>query len=51
MQPLPTPQENERMTIRCPKCNRFMAEVGDYGRVVCRDCGIEVTVKARVKTV
>ena len=40
------------MTIRCPKCNRFMAEVSGYGRVVCRDCAIEITVQEkRVRTV
>lgn len=37
------------MDIRCPRCNRFLAEVGGFGRAVCRDCGVEVTVKAKVR--
>jgi DNA-directed RNA polymerase subunit RPC12/RpoP len=35
------------MVIRCPKCSRFMAEVGEYGRAVCRECGVEVTVRVK----
>ncbi len=31
--------------IKCPKCGRFLAEVEGYGRAVCAECGIEVTVK------
>ena len=37
------------MEIRCPKCARFMAEVGNYGRAVCRDCGVQVTVEVKAK--
>lgn len=33
------------MTIPCPKCGRFLMEIGNFGRAVCRDCGIEVTVR------
>lgn len=33
--------------LRCPACRRFLADVGDYGRVVCSGCGAEVTYRSR----
>ena len=44
---MPRPKEPEHMTIRCPGCDRFMMEIGDYGRAVCANCGVEVTVKTK----
>lgn len=29
--------------LRCPACNRFLAEVIGYGRTVCPNCGGEVS--------
>lgn len=47
MQPSSPSDEGETMNIRCPKCNRFLAEVTAFGRAICRECGVEVTVKAK----
>lgn len=32
------------MSIRCPRCNRWLAEGSGSVRAVCRECGIEVAV-------
>ncbi len=37
---------SEPVDIRCPECKHFLAEVVDYGRVVCQKCGWEVTVRS-----
>jgi phage FluMu protein Com len=35
------------MTVRCPRCGRFLAEVRHGSvRVKCRDCSVEVSVRA-----
>ena len=33
--------------LRCPSCNRFLAEVQGFARVVCSGCGAETTFKSR----
>ncbi len=33
------------VNIKCPGCDRWLAEGMGYIRGVCRDCGYEVTVK------
>jgi DNA-directed RNA polymerase subunit RPC12/RpoP len=31
--------------IRCPQCKHKLAEISEYGKVACKKCHIEVTVK------
>lgn len=35
------------ITLRCPNCNRFLAEVDGYGRAVCSRCGAELTYRSK----
>jgi len=44
MQQTPTPKP---VDLHCPECGRWQAEVTDYGRVVCRDCGCELRYYSR----
>ena len=37
----------ELIDLRCPNCNRFLAQVLDFGRTVCPNCGGETTFKSR----
>lgn len=41
------------MNLTCPKCGRFLSEIGaspgQFGRSVCRDCGVEVSVTVKAK--
>lgn len=41
------------MNLKCPKCGRWLSEIGSapgaFGRAVCRDCGVEVAVTVKVK--
>jgi phage FluMu protein Com len=32
--------------IRCPECDRFLADVRDLGRVVCPDCKCEIVYRS-----
>lgn len=34
--------------VRCPQCGRFLVDTVDYARVVCPECGAEVTFKSKV---
>ena len=38
---------SEPVVLRCPKCNRFLAEVTGTVRVVCPECGSEVSYKSK----
>jgi ribosomal protein S27AE len=40
-------QQDDPIKLKCPKCGRFLADVRDFGRCVCRDCGGEVTYRSR----
>ena len=33
--------------LRCPRCNRFLADVRDFGLAVCGNCGSEVSYRSR----
>lgn len=35
------------ITLRCPQCNRFLAEVVDFGRIPCPECGSETTYRSK----
>jgi uncharacterized Zn finger protein (UPF0148 family) len=35
------------VTLTCPEDGRFLAEVSAFGRVVCPNCGSEVTYRNR----
>lgn len=35
------------VTLTCPECRRFLAEVDGMGRVKCRSCGCELTYKSK----
>jgi len=37
-----TDDEREYVTLRCPQCGRFIAEVKGFGRGVCNKCGSEM---------
>lgn len=41
------------MNVACPKCGRFLLELGTVagttGRTICRDCSVEVAVRVKGK--
>ncbi len=37
----------DAVDIRCPKCNRWLAEASEYGRAVCATCGWEIEVRSK----
>lgn len=39
--------EVQLVEVRCPVCKRFLGETRDYARLVCGECGCEVTYKSR----
>lgn len=45
--PLPFGVRGVTIELRCPKCSRFMGEVDSYGRLLCDNCGSEVTYKSK----
>lgn len=47
LQELHKVKQDEIVKLRCPRCNRFLAEVRDYGKAVCRECGGETTYRSR----
>jgi hypothetical protein len=36
-------------SLRCPACGRWLGEVSDYARLVCRGCSAEVTYKSQAE--
>ncbi len=44
-------QREDVVKLRCPQCGRFLADVRDFGRVVCRDCGSELTYRSKQERV
>lgn len=43
--------ESDIVRLRCPRCNRFIADVKGYGRGICRECGAEITYRSREERV
>lgn len=37
----------KRVELRCPNCGKFLAEVTDFARVPCPECGSEVTFRSK----
>jgi ribosomal protein S27E len=41
------------MDVKCTKCGRFLGELGTaagtFGRMLCRDCGVEISVTVKAK--
>lgn len=37
----------QTVDLRCPNCARWLAEVKDFGRAVCPNCGWEVSVRSK----
>ena len=35
------------ITLRCPQCQHFLGEIAGFARLVCPDCGTEVTVRSK----
>ena len=42
-------RSSDVVKLRCPMCNRFLAEVKGYGKAVCRDCGSEVVYRSKLE--
>ena len=42
-------RDRERGIVKlvCPQCNRFLADVRDFGHAVCAGCGSAVTYRSR----
>jgi hypothetical protein len=38
---------NKAVEIRCPECGRWLMDAIGFARVICRDCGCEITYRSR----
>lgn len=35
------------VNLHCPRCGRFLAQVLDFARAICRECGCEVEYRSK----